>query len=344
MQLDVIGRGGVPFGATAVALNVTVTGATGPGFVTVYPCLSPKPNASNLNFVAGDTVANLVVAKVDSSGKVCIYTDGATNLIADVEGFYPATTQFVPLSPVRLMDTRVGGSTFDGHNAGGGAVVPGAEVGLFVNISGLGYSIGAVSVVLNVTVTGATAGGFVTVYPCTPNAPNASNLNFVAGQTIANLVVAKLGNFGKVCLKSSAAANLIVDIDGFYPPASSYKSLDPGRLLDTRSGGSTVDGAFQGSGPQAGGSEVALTVLGRGGVPAIAGTVVLNVTATSASGGGYITVYPCGAPRSNASNLNFNAGQTIPNLVITKVSTNGQVCIFTSTTTNILADVSGYYP
>ncbi len=343
VQLDVAGRGGVALDAAAVALNVTVTGATGSGFITVYPCDAAKPNASNLNYVAGDTVANLVVAKVGSNGKVCIYTDGATNLIADVEGFYPGTTRFVSMAPARLLDTRLGGSTGDGLFAGSGPLAAGGFVQL--DVSGrAGVPADGAAVVLNVTVTGASGGGFVTVYPCTASTPNASNLNFVAGQTIANLVIAKLGPFGKVCLKSSAGTNLIADINGYYPPASSFVSLEPARVLDTRLGGSTIDGVFQNSGPLAAGTEVMLTVLGRGGVPAIASTVVLNVTATSAQGGGFITVYPCGASRPNASNLNFGAGQTIPNLVITKVGAGGQVCIFTSTTTNILADASGYYP
>ncbi len=343
LQLDVAGRGGVPVDAVAVALNITVTGATGSGFVTVYPCLTARPNASNLNYVAGDTVANLVVAKVDSSGKVCIYTDGPTNLIADVESYYPNTTQFLPMAPFRLLDTRIGGSTGDGLFVGGGPVAPGGEVVLDV-ASRAGVPGGTAAVVLNVTVTGATGGGFLTVYPCTGTVPNASNLNFVAGQTIANLVITKLSPLGKVCLNASAGTNLIADINGYYPPTSTYVSLDPARMLDTRMGGLTVDGMFQNSGPQAGGTEVALTVLSRGGVPALASTVVLNVTATSASGGGFITVYPCGSSRPNASNLNYNAGQTIPNLVITKVGTNGQVCIYTDATTNILADINGYYP
>ena len=88
VQLQVTGRGGVPAtGVTAVVLNVTVTGATGAGYVTAYFQTGvARPAASNLNYAAGQTIANQVVAKVGTGGKVSLYTDGSTHLIADVAG------------------------------------------------------------------------------------------------------------------------------------------------------------------------------------------------------------------------------------------------------------------
>lgn len=59
-------------------------------------------------------------------------------------------------------------------------------------------------------------------------------------------------------------------------------------------------------------------------------------------GGGYVTVYPCGT-RPDASNLNFTAGQTIPNSVIAPVSPAGTVCFYVYGTAHLLADVSGYF-
>ena len=69
----------------------------------------------------------------------------------------------------------------------------------------------------------------------------------------------------------------------------------------------------------------------------------MNVTVTAAQGGGYVTVFPCGAPQPNSSNLNYVAGGTIPNLVISQIGTGGKVCIFTSAGVHLLADVTGYY-
>ena len=97
---------------------------------------------------------------------------------------------------------------------------------------------------LNVTVTEPEAGGFVTVYPCGVERPNASNLNYSAGTTIPNAVTVQLGAGGKVCVFTLATTHLIVDINGYQPNGSSFGPLAPARLLDTRSGDgiATVDG------------------------------------------------------------------------------------------------------
>ena len=84
----------------------TSTGSLGGGFATVYPCGTPRPNTSNINFAAGSTVANAVTTKVGADGAVCIYTDAATHLIVDVNGYYPPTANFGALEPARLLDTR----------------------------------------------------------------------------------------------------------------------------------------------------------------------------------------------------------------------------------------------
>jgi hypothetical protein len=72
-----------------VALNVTATQSVGPGFVTVYPCGQQQPVASSLNYTAGQTVPNSVIAKVGSDGNVCLFASEATQLIADVDGYFP---------------------------------------------------------------------------------------------------------------------------------------------------------------------------------------------------------------------------------------------------------------
>ena len=92
----------------------------------------------------------------------------------------------------------------------------------------------------------------------------------------------------------------------------------------------------------AGGTEVALLVAGRVGVPNNARAAVLNVTVTGAQGNGYVTVYPCGATRPITSNLNFVAGQTIPNAAIIPDSATG-FDLYTQSGGELLADVSGWY-
>ena len=207
-----------------------------------------------------------------------------------------------------------------------------------------GIPASATSVVLNVTVTEPAGSGFVTVFPCGQAAPVASNVNYVSGQTVPNLVIAQIGAGGKVCLFTEAAAQLIADANGYFAPESSFAPLLPARLLDTRPGFTTTDGQFQGGGLVGAGATLALKVTGRGGVPASAAAVVLNVTSTGGVGAGFVTVYPCGEAQPLASSLNFVAGGTAPNAVIARVGTDGTVCLFASNGTHLVADVNGYFP
>ena len=117
----------------------------------------------------------------------------------------------------------------------------------------------------------------------------------------------------------------------------------PARLFDTRTdpGTSTIDGQGLGAGLLAAGSVTEVQVAGRGGVPNAATAAVLNVTVTGPGGAGYVTVYPCGSDRPTSSNLNYIVGQTVPNAVITKIGTNGNVCFYTQSATHLIIDVNG---
>ncbi len=91
LRLPLSGVGGVPAGARAVAINLTVTDTEAAGFVVAYPCGSKIPLASNLNFGQGETRANLVVSGLDSSGALCVHAPVGTHLVADVQGWFTAS-------------------------------------------------------------------------------------------------------------------------------------------------------------------------------------------------------------------------------------------------------------
>jgi hypothetical protein len=325
IEVQVTGRNGVPSNATAAVLNVTVTQTQGPGFATVYPCGSPRPTASNLNFGAGATVPNGVIAKIGAGGKVCIFVSNATHVIADVTGYYTSASPYTPLVPARLLDTRPGETTVDGLAQGGGFVTAGGTVELQVGGRG-GVPTNAAAAALNVTVTQTQGLGFATVYPCGSPRPTASNLNFGQTSTVPNNVIAKLGTAGKVCIFVSNGAHVVADVSGYFTVSSAFQPITPARLLDSRPGESTVDG------------------LGLGAGPAGAGTVVeVQVTVTQPGGAGFVTAYPCGSPRPTASSLNFDAGATVPNGLISKVGTGGKVCLFASNGTHLIADLNAWF-
>ena len=89
IRLQVGGRGGVPTTAAAVVLNVTVTEPDAAGYLTAYPCDTPRPNASNLNYSPGQTIPNNVIVKTGTNGTVCLYSQQTTHLIADINGAFP---------------------------------------------------------------------------------------------------------------------------------------------------------------------------------------------------------------------------------------------------------------
>jgi hypothetical protein len=257
----------------------------------------------------------------------------------------PADPSIVPLSPARLLETRVGepNPTVDGLFAGGG--VAGGGVVTQVRVTGRGgVPVSASAVVLNVTAV-AQGGGYASVFPCGESRPTASNLNFVAGDVVANAVLAKVGAGGLVCVYTHGPSHLVVDVNGYVPAGSDVVSLSPARLLETRVGepNPTVDGLFAGGGVAGGGVVTQVRVTGRGGVPVSASAVVLNVTAV-AQGGGYASVFPCGESRPTASNLNFVAGDVVANAVLAKVGAGGLVCVYTHGPSHLVVDVNGYVP
>ena len=351
--LVVEGRAGIPStGVDAVAVNVTVVSPTSSNYVTVYPSGTPKPNASNINFVAGQNIPNMAIVKVGNDGKIAIYNEGgSTQVIVDVVGWFPDGSDYTGVDPQRLLDTRscTDCDTIDGLYEGEGALV--AQETFLLPVVGRGTipltGVGAVA--LNVTVASPTASNYLTVYPSGAPQPTASNLNFTAGQTIANMVIAKVGNDGQIAIYNNAGSTqVLVDVVGWFPAVSEYTGIVPQRFMDTRScsGCDTIDGQNEGLGALTPAQAYPLQITGRGSIPSSGvGSVALNVTVVGSTASNYLTVYPFGAAQPTASNLNFVGGQTIANMVIVKLGTGGKITLFNRDgVTPVLVDVVGWFP
>ncbi len=213
-EVQITGRGGVPADAIAAILNVTVVGPAHDGFATIFPCLPVPPMTSNLNYAAGHDIPNGAVAQLSPQGTVCVFTDAAAHLLIDVNGYLPAGTSVGTLAPARLLDTRAPNSTIDGLHSGGGTAPAGSVTEVQVTGRG-GVPQGAASAILNVTVVGAHADGFATVFDCATAVPTASNVNYTTGRDIPNNTISKLSPSGTVCIFTDAAAHLLVDVNGY---------------------------------------------------------------------------------------------------------------------------------
>lgn len=337
INLQVTGRAGIPANATTAVLNVTATEASGEGFVTVWPTGLSRPTASNLNLErVGQTIPNLVTAPIGNGGRISLFSQQGTHLVADVLGYYTPKSsstsgRFVPVTPARLADTRATSPI------GKGAIRT-------INVAGHGGvpARGASAVVLNVTATETTDAGFLTVWPTGKARPLASNLNVGGpGETIPNQVIVPLGKGGSIDIFALTQSDVVVDVSGWFtdstaPNARSglFVPMLPKRLIDTRAGGAH---------PRSARSNIDVGVAARSGIPANAVAATLNVTATETLDAGYVTVWPSGVARPLASNLNIaRPSQTIPNHVTTPLG-GRTASIFTQSGGHFVADVSGYY-
>ena len=347
--VQVLGRAGVPTsGVGSVVLSLTVTQPAGTGNVRAWPDGKPQPGTSNLNYTRGRTVANAAVVPVGADGRIAILNaDSQAQLIADVTGFYRAGTAtaagaFVALPSQRLLDTR------SGVGAPRHAIT--AKGKLRVKIAGRGgVPAGVTSVVLNLTAVSPRGIGYIVAWDGGPGFPSTSNLDFVVGQTVANLAYVPVGPDGVIGLSntSGGTVDLLADVEGYFMPGAAelpgtYVPVDPARVLDTRQKSGSIYSPVPPSGV------ISLYVPGQysfaiplDGVSA----VVMNLTATAPRATGYVTAWAAGAIRPFTSNVDFAPGATVANFATVSIGTGDSIELYNGSpgTVQLLADVTGYY-
>lgn len=330
LKLTVAGAGTagnlIPAGVTAVAMNVTVTSPTRAGFITAYPDGTTAPTASNINYGTGQTIPNLVIVQVGPDGVVDLQNSsaGSVQLVADVVGYYSPTkaSQYVSISPYRLLDTRTGTGT------GTIKKIP-ANTSITVPVGGADGNIipasGVTAIAANITATNPGSNGFITAYPSGESLPNASNVNFGHNQTIANMADVPVGSNGEIVIHntSSSSVDVVIDVSGYFTDlvnagtgvaTNSYYPSSPQRWLDTRTWGY---GALQ----------AGYYYYGLGAYSTDSGvtSIVMNATVTDTQHNGFLTLYPVNTQTfsdvPNSSNLNFAAGQTVANLAFVPLGT-----------------------
>ena len=354
LNVQVAGVGGVPAtGAAGVLVNLTVTDTTSSGYVSAFPAGVAVPSTSSIDFPAQATKANLVEVALGRGGQISVYNQaGTTQVVVDVEGWYDATQAtsgsglYNPVGPSRIADTRPGsGEPYQGSTLGAGQ-------SLTIQVAGRGGipASGAAAVVMNVTATDASAASYLAVYPAGGSQPLASNLNFLAGQTVANQVVVLLGAGGAVTVYNAlGAVDVVVDVAGWFSAGtagattgSAIFPMAPARVVDTRPG----SGYPYGGDTLEPGQTLTIQLAGLAGLPAQGmAAAVLNITVTDGGAPGYLTVWPASSPQPVSSELNWAAGQTTENLAVAALSSQGELNFYngSSSPVQLVIDACGWF-
>lgn len=215
----------IPAAATAVLGNLTVTEPQADGFMTVFPCGSPVPLASNLNFRRSESRAVAVAVGLGAGAELCVESSTDAHVVFDVSGYYAPAPQFGPVAGLqpssgrRIADSRTGEGGWTGKFAAAGTrrLRPTA---------GLGNDGESTAVVVNVIVTQADGDGFVTLYPCGDDVPNSSAVNYSSAGESTNMVVVDLSASGEICVFALTPAHVVVDLFGVL-------AADTGELVES---------------------------------------------------------------------------------------------------------------
>ncbi|MCU1368655.1 MAG: hypothetical protein JWN39_4294 [Ilumatobacteraceae bacterium] len=346
VEVAITGVAGVPAGAGAVAINLTVTNTVADGYIQAVPFLSTRYGASStLNVpAAGSTRANFSIVPIGVDGKISIYDVAGGDVIVDVLGYFAPVSgpvaggRFVAIDPVRTLDTRTttlvpaGWTPHKPNNES--VVVPGSAA----------VPAGVSALVLNVTSTESELPGFLRAQP-NGTVPPSSTVNYAAGVDAANSVIVPVGADGTVSIFANSPSHIVVDITGYITGDSSSASTTG--LFVPVATARAYDSRDAGNAPLPASTIRTLPLTGlaapRPVVPAGATGIAINITAVDEAGAGFLTVYPSGGALPATSSLNYAANRPVANGALVKLSANGSLDIYTNLQTDFVVDVNGYF-
>ena len=191
--------------AVAATVNVTAANPSGAGFVSVLPgpcaTVTLPPTTSSLNVTTGRNVAASATVALGEH-QLCIYTSTTTDVIVDLQATHSASGGTISaVDPRRIIDSRQSTRLVAGQS--------------------LPIELGepASAVVVNTTAVDPSADGYLTLYPCGSTTPTVSNVNFVAGATVANRAVVSTAGTSQFCVYSSVDTDIVLDLEGVTRPS-----------------------------------------------------------------------------------------------------------------------------
>jgi hypothetical protein len=251
----------------------------------------------------------------------------------------PASLQFVPVTPCRIVDTRNATGAF-----GGPELAAGVSREFDIPQSACNIPATAVAYSLNATVVPIASLGYLTIWPTGEAQPVVSTLNS-DGRVKANATITPAGTNGGVSVYASDATQFILDIDGYFVPTGTsvfgleFFPLTPCRIADTRNaagplGGPSLDGETGRAFP---------AQSSNCGIPSTAQAYSLNITAVPHASLGFLTAWPSGQTQPVVSTLNSSTGEVTANAAIVPAGSSGGVSIYVSDASDVILDVNGYF-
>ncbi|HLY17757.1 MAG TPA: hypothetical protein VKR61_11070 [Bryobacteraceae bacterium] len=338
---------GTPIQFTVTALdsnNQTATSYTDPVHFTSTDPAATLPGDGTLTNGVGTFSASLVTEgsiTITAGDLLQPLINGTSNSIT--VSLSTAGLRFVSMPPCRVVDTRdnskpsgFGPPSMTGGTSRSFAVPNGPCAG--IPGSAQAYA-------LNVTVVPQVELGYLTIWPTGQNQPLASTLNSLDGRIKANAAIVPAGSGGAVSVFVTDNTDVVLDINGYFVPASDSSALAfypmaPCRLVDTRPGApSTVI-----TGQLAADSTTTLPILSSTcNVPSVAQAYSLNFTLVPPAPVGYLTVWPTGQSQPTVSTLNDLTGTIVANAAIEPAGTSGDINVFVTSATDLVVDINGYF-
>lgn len=329
----------IPSSAVAYSLNFTAVPTGVLGYLTAWPSGQMQPVVSTLNS-DGRVKANAAILPAGSDGGIQVYTTDATHLVIDINGYFvpaasdPSALSFYPLTPCRLVDTRIATSI---SIIGGPYLSAGASRSFPVLSSNCGIPPSASAYSLNFTVVPHAALGYLTVWPSGQSRPVVSTLNAPTGTDVANAAIVPAGQNGEISLYAANDTDVVIDVNGYFaaPGANglSFYAAAPCRVWDSR--------LPSGSSPITGEKVVSVTSSSCAPPPA-AQALVLNATVVPVAALGYLSLWPDGQNPPLVSTLNALDGAITSNMAIVPVG-DGSIDLLTTDPTYPIIDVLGYF-
>jgi hypothetical protein len=327
----------IPSSAAAYSFNVAVVPHGSLGYLTAWATGQPQPYASTINSPDGRIKSTAAIVPAGTGSAVNFYTTSTTDLVLDINGYFiPASANaglnYYPLNPCRVADTRNSTGPLGGPflTAGQERDVPVQQSACSVSPDAQAYSVNIAAVPLSGQL------GYLSLWPTGQSQPLVASLNAPTGTVTSNAALLPAGIGGDIALFASNDTQAIIDINGYFAPASAsglhLYTVQPCRILDTRLGQNVqyLTGTM------------AVQVGGNCNIPSNAQAVVVNATVVPPGPLGYLTLWAEGEPQPTVATLNASDASITSNMAIVPML-DGVINAYASNPTHLVIDVAGYF-